>query len=189
MEINSLKNEFKSIFKKFNELCREVSEKNNLKKQELLQKLINDFYSYFSNKGYRIISGENKYTAEKNDFEISLIFNDDDTFLLEIPQKDVTYSLEIRAGYDAQKMIFWKHPLTYKAEFLMINGNVDEFLGEITDLEVLKKLYQNLHENILHYEQTLKNYDEVDFVYSFLDSNIEITDFTDIMEKHLQFDQ
>lgn len=182
-DLKQLKTEAKKKFTEFKKVCEELSKKIDNKKEEMANKLINEYKEYFSNNFKMLQKGESIIFTYK-DVEVILDLEKDYYFSLKIPIERIYVTIEIRESRDYDNMICWKNEIKYRDKYIDYN-KPDIFFDDIQEISVLKDFISKIEENISHYKNTIENFDTIKYIYSLYDTSIECDSFKDLFETYI----
>lgn len=196
MDINALKNEAQEIKilkaevkKRYEDLANlgnRVTElvisKLGTKKEDLIQQ----FTQYFTFNAFEVTKTGDTHRAIYDELIINLhdkknkLDSFEMYFDLEIPSKRLNYTIVIKAKDMDSENLYYKKNL----DSLKVHGfyNVNERIENMKDKEDLKKVLNDITENLSWYSKTIENFDNINFVFTLYKSHEEYESFKDLFE-------
>lgn len=193
-EINNEKNEIETLkkslieeFKKLKEVGREVGKLQEVKCKELRDKCMHEAEEFFKSGNFETECNEKTIIAKRDGVIIN--FKDDSqedmmVFPIEIQPLKIYNAIEVRPCSEDQYMFYQKNNLEIKDKWLDFNNYIDQ-INKHNDKASLVNLIEKTKENIIHYENTIKNFEKIKYVYSLYQDYVEYGSFKEVFEKHV----
>ncbi|MGE7718083.1 hypothetical protein [Priestia megaterium] len=196
MDINALKNEaqemkllkaeVKNRYEGLVNIGKEVTELVVLKLGTKKEELIRQFSEYFTFNAFEVTKKGDTLKAIYDDLIVNLhdkkskLNSYEVYFDLEIPLKRLNYTIVIKAGDKDFDKLYYKKNL----DKLLNHGfkDVSERIENMKDKEDLKKVLNDINENLSWYSKTIENFDNIKFVFTLYKSHEEYESFKDLFE-------
>lgn len=185
-EMKLLKAEVKNRYDELVNIGKEVTELVVLKLGTKKEELIRQFSEYFTFNAFEVTKKGDAFQAIYDDLIINLhdkkskLDSFEVYFDLEIQLKRLNYTIVIKASDKDFDKLYYKKNL----DKLLIHGfqNVSERIEKMKDKEDLKKVLNDINENLSWYTKTIENFDNIKFVLTLYKSHEEYESFKDLFE-------
>lgn len=187
-ELISLKGEATQKYKEFKSICGIL---NNLINEAVKTKkndLFFEFNEYFTKNGFGILKENNNIIkATYNDLVITLEdetpeeFNDESIISFRIPLKELYNGIVIKANHLDSSKLYFKNILKHKDDFIEFN-NYEKIIFGIGEKNELESLINKIDENINWYNNTIKEFSNIKFIYSLYKSHKEYESFEELFK-------
>ena len=141
----------------------------------------------FEEEGFSVNREKDKYIFTKGNISVEFYYDGEDEmiiFQMKFMPSNRYFTMQIRPDANSDKMLCWKNIIKVDGKHLY-NENYTELISQCTNPKELEKSKKLFKENIEHYEETLKNYDSIKYVYSLYKDWIECNTFKELLEEHI----
>ncbi|MFR6019123.1 MAG: hypothetical protein ACLUG9_16390 [Paraclostridium sordellii] len=141
----------------------------------------------FEEEGFSVNREKDKYIFVKGDISIEFYYDGVDEmiiFQMKFMPSNKYFAVQIRPNTNGERMLCWKNILQVDGKHLF-KENYTEIINQCTTPKELEKLKKQLKENIEHYEDTLKSYDSIKYIYSLYKEYMECDTFKELLEEHI----
>ncbi|WP_394548828.1 hypothetical protein [Priestia aryabhattai] len=181
MDINDLKNkqnkstkaeEIINLFETFKQVSNRLSVLTSAKVRQKKLELNSEFENYFTQNGFEVTKTARGLKAVYQDVEVNLQDQNPDSdeiegfVLLEIHSKKIHSPIVIKASEEDSYKLAWKNNLKNYHDRYIGFDNYQQEISKIDDDAFLGKLIRQINENIEWYNQTINDFESIDFVYS-----------------------
>lgn len=183
--LQSLEDKAINLFEEFMMVNDELLALTNSAIKKKKEDLISEFESYFTVNGFKVIKSNNNIVATLDNLTINLkdenpeIQDDEAMYLLEIPSKKIYSTIVIKANSETIEMLYWKNNLKGPDNSFIDSKTYRKQLERIDDEYLLEKTIKKIKENIDWYNKTIKEFDDVKYIYSPYKSYEEYNSFED----------
>lgn len=186
--LNEIREETINKYREFRQVCDEltplITNVVNLKREDL----ISEFKDYFTGNGFAVTEvGKGNYKAVYQNVEVN--FTDDNNgnidgeayFGLTIKSEDIYTAVVIRAESARSDMLYLKKHLKYNDNYIELK-TAEETILSISDKNILEKLVSDIEVNINWYKETIRDFDNIRFIYSIYKTEKEFDTFKQLFE-------
>jgi hypothetical protein len=181
MDINDLKSkqnksvtaeEVINLFETFKQVSNRLSVLTSAKVRQKKLELNSEFENYFTQNEFEVTKTDKGLKAVYEDIEVDLHDQNPDSdedegfVLLEIRSKKIHSTIVIKASEEVRGKLAWKNNLKNNRDRYIRFEDYQQKISEIDDDVVLGKLKRQINENIEWYNQTINDFESIDYVYS-----------------------
>jgi hypothetical protein len=175
-------------YREFRSVCDELSPLITSAVITKKEQLVKEFVNYFEENGFEVTKELNgNFIASYKDVIVN--FKDDNPdendneafFGLDIKSQEVYTAIVIKAEERSSDKLYLKRVLKYKDNYLEFKDAEDTIQG-ITEIGELQTLIFNIEENIQWYKDTVKNFKDINFIYSLYKTDKEYPSFKRLFE-------